>query len=501
MFTHHRSPADEPLKYERGTGARVPPEKRPLQLLEWAVLLHVGILLVGITWAFGGGAEAWRPAFAWWGSVGFLLTLTAVRDRDAWRDGWNRPIAWLWPIAAFNVLVLASCLNPSFRERQLSGESMFLNTGGNGFWPSTVQPAAALQGLWYFDSLWIACFNVALVVRQRRAIRALLLVASANALVLAIFGTVQKLTHASGPYFGAVETRQPYFFASFIYHNHWGAFVILMVAASVGLIGHFARRANARDSLHSPAFAGVVALVLVAATVPLSGSRSSTMLITLLCGGACLHWIVRLVRRRRRLGQPVTLPVLGALAAIALAIGGVWFIGRETIEKRAALTRDQVQVMLDRGSIGSRATLYRDTWRMGRAKPWFGWGTGSYPHVFTMFNSQQSVDRLPVYYHDAHSDWLQSFAEHGLVGSALLALTALVPLTRLRKCHFASAIPTYLLVGCGLILLYAWVEFPFGNLAVVLAWWMCFFAAVQYARLQEREAAAPVKIVPPTATA
>jgi hypothetical protein len=36
---------------------------------------------------------------------------------------------------------------------------------------------------------------------------------------------------------------------------------------------------------------------------------------------------------------------------------------------------------------------------------------------------------------------------------------------------------------------------------VVLAWWMCFFAAVQYARLQEREAAAPVKIVPPTATA
>jgi hypothetical protein len=37
-----------------------------------------------------------------------------------------------------------------------------------------------------------------------------------------------------------------------------------------------------------------------------------------------------------------------------------------------------------------------------------------------------------------------------------------------------------------LVSAYAWVEFPFGNVAVVLAWWLCFFCAVQYVRLTER---------------
>ena len=44
--------------------------------------------------------------------------------------------------------------------------------------------------------------------------------------------------------------------------------------------------------------------------------------------------------------------------------------------------------------------------------------------------------------------------------------------------------PAYLLGGCGLILVYAWVEFPFGNPAVVILWWICFFAAVRYSRLE-----------------
>jgi uncharacterized membrane protein len=58
-------------------------------------------------------------------------------------------------------------------------------------------------------------------------------------------------------------------------------------------------------------------------------------------------------------------------------------------------------------------------------------------------------------------------------------------------------VPAYLLAGCGLILLYATVEFPLGNLAVVLTWWVCFFSAVHYARLYDREAATPIKSISP----
>jgi len=119
--------------------------------------------------------------------------------------------------------------------------------------------------------------------------------------------------------------------------------------------------------------------------------------------------------------------------------------------------------------------------------------------VFWFYNTQEPnpQDHLPVFYHDAHSDWLQSLAEHGLVGSALLALCALVPLSAVPRTDLRSPIVRYLFAGCGLLLLYAWIEFPFGNVAVVLSWWFCFFIAVRYAQLGSKfhrgvvESAAP----------
>jgi hypothetical protein len=51
------SSSSDDLKYARGVAARVPPSQRPLRPLEWVALVHVGILLVWITWGFGGGAE------------------------------------------------------------------------------------------------------------------------------------------------------------------------------------------------------------------------------------------------------------------------------------------------------------------------------------------------------------------------------------------------------------------------------------------------------------
>jgi len=51
-----------------------------------------------------------------------------------------------------------------------------------------------------------------------------------------------------------------------------------------------------------------------------------------------------------------------------------------------------------------------------------------------------------------------------------------------------SLLPRYLLTGCGLILLYAWVEFPFANPAVVLTFGATYYCAVRYALLDEGSA-------------
>ncbi len=473
-------------KLPRGVSARPAGHQRPLGVLELVTLLHVGTLVLFAAWAFGGNAIWVRDLLTWWGSLGALITLTAIQNPEARKQGLLRPLRWLWPLGLFNVLVFVSVFHPTFREvtdglRTLYVESLAKPSP----WPSTARPALSLQTLWFFDAIYLSCFNLALVVRQRRALRNLLLVVAANAMALAIFGTVQKLMGANGLFFGAVKSPQVHFFASFIYHNHWGAFTILMTSISLGLVFHYARRNTARDFLHSPAFAGIVAIVLLAASIPLSTSRSCTTMVAVLLLGAFVHWLFRLIRRRRAFRESIVLPLGGAVAVLLGAAALAYNLAASVIATRIAATRAQIAEMQQLGEVIPRQILYRDTWNMAREKIWFGWGMGSYPTVFMTRNSRKNspVDGLPIYFHDAHSDWLQSASEVGLVGTALLGLCALVPLWHRRRVVGQSPLSIYLLAGCALIVLYAWLEFPFGNRAVIAAWWLCFFCAIHYGRL------------------
>ena len=87
------------------------------------------------------------------------------------------------------------------------------------------------------------------------------------------------------------------------------------------------------------------------------------------------------------------------------------------------------------------------------------------------------------FHHQSHSDWLQAPAELGVARTALVLLLGAVPLAALRRTGPTGALPGCLLAGCGLIALYAWVEFPFANPAVMLTFWLCFFTAIRYAQL------------------
>jgi O-antigen ligase len=479
------SPDSDSIKFGRNQGARVPPHQRPFRPLEWAVLLHIGIMLTFATWGFGSGADWVRTGLAWWGSLSVLLIVAFVRHKENRDNGGLRPLRWLWPLAAINLLTLAACFSPTFRSMQAGTEAMLVKIEVPAWRPSSALPSVAIYELWLFNALYLSAFNLTLVIRQRRALRGLLVFAGVNACLLAVFGTLQKLAHASGLFFGLVPSPQPFFFSSFVYHNHWGSFAVLMAASSLGLTWHYARRREDRDFIHSPAFTWIICVLAIAASVPLSGSRACSILMLMLLGGALVHVLVRIIRHRRRFRESVTLPLIGALTAVILAMGAIWFVAKDSIQLRVAKTQEQVSTMRAQGGIGARAVLYRDTWAMARDKLWFGWGTGSYPHVFLLYNTiKPNSDRIPIYYADAHSDWLQSVAEHGLVGTLLIGLCALVPLAGLRPRHFSSPMAVYLLAGCGLILLYAWVEFPFGNAAVVFSWWLAFFCAVRYARLE-----------------
>lgn len=451
--------------------------------LELIALIHVAVLVIFTSWDFGGETDFARTAISWWGTLAVPIIASACLRQWKSRDGLPAALRWLWPLLLFDALVLISALNPSFTRASVGGVAALVSGGSRPGWPSSALPEGSLRGLWQFNAIYLSCFNIMIVVVRRRVLRALLFVMTVNTLLLAVMGTLQKLTNAPGLYFGLQPSPNTAFFASFIYHNHWGAWVLLSTAASLALVLYYSRRRSHDGPRHSPALFVLVATLFSVASVPLSASRSCTLLVLVLSAGALIHWITRLWRRRQSDGRSLAGPIMLAAVLWIVGVSGVYWLGWPIIETRLNNTRQQIEEIRLRGSLGSRQQLYGDTCRMARQKILFGWGLGSYATVFQIFNQQVSVEGWVPFYAQAHSDWLQAWAEVGCVGTALIILLAAVPLMASGPWKRIGAVPGCLLAGCGLLVLYAAVEFPFANSSVMDAFWLCFFAALRYHRL------------------
>jgi O-antigen ligase len=455
--------------------------------LERAVAAHVVLFIVGVSWAFGGNADWVRVPISAWGTLGIVLALVIVARQLAQGRGLPAAAKGAWPVVLLNAVVAASCLTPGFRSFVLNGETLLSPVHVAWWRPSTAVSSKSLGALWLFDGIFLSCLNIALVVRSRRLLRLMVAMAVGNAVVLAAFGVAQKVMRAPGIYFGSVHSPNAAFFSSFVYDNHWGSFMLLMNGACIGLVLRYANGIRGWGFLHGPALTGIACACLLAASVPLSGSRACTLLIVVQCGFAVFHGF-RLVLGGLHLSGMSTARAyawigLGAVVAAA----GIWMVVGDAVQSRAETTRRQVLEIWASGDGISRKALYKDTLTMARQRPLFGWGMGTFPSVFPVFNTEvRPTEDLPIVYHDAHSDWLQSLAEIGLAGTLLVAAAAALPAWQLARSR-VSPFQRFLVSGCLLTVAYALVEFPFGNVAVVLSWWFCLFVAFQYMRLSQRE--------------
>ena len=462
------------------------PSSRTPRALELAVAAHVVVLLVGVSWAFGGNADWVRTPIAAWASAGIALSIVAMAVPAVRNSAHPGTFRWAWPIIGLNVLVGASLMTTGFKTFTTESGAYSVPLAVAWWTPSAANPSVSAGALWLFDGIYFSCLNLALLVSRRRTLRFLATVLVVNTALLAVFGTAQKLAGSKGIYFGSVPSPQVMFFASFVYDNHWGAYCVLSLAVCAGLAIRYVGQSSGRGFFDGPSLSYAVAAFLVGLSVPLSGSRACSLLVLALGAAVLLKGSRRVAGSLR--GSGLSRGFLAAAAFMLIVAAGLatWWVAGEVIGARAAKTKEQVSAMWSQGGVGSRTTLYHDTWRMARQRPLFGWGMGSFPSVFRLYNTQESrIDRIPVVYHDAHSDWLQSLAEIGFVGTLLIGGAAAYPAASLLK----SPTPPFSYfpwVGCALVALYAWVEFPFGNVAVVLAWWFCAFSAAQYARLTLR---------------
>ncbi len=452
--------------------------------LEKAVLIHLGVLLLAASWVYGGNIWWMRAALTVWAGLGAGLTLVAFLQpgdtgRDARRKAW-----WLAPWLLLVVLIVASCFNPSFVPVIWDGETRWVHRGpAHPGWPSTVDPGSTLRELAFGAGVYLSAFNLLLVVRSRRALRRLLIVGATSTVLLAVFGTIQKLG-AQDFYFGSATSPNERFFSTFIYYNHWGAFMILWLTIAAGLGFYYASNHRARDLWHSPFTVAAIGAVVLAISAPVSASRAATGMAGMVVMIALAHTLACITTHRRTQRRPVWPPVLTLILLVSLTLGVTGWLAHRSINERYTETLATLET--DQSLVEGRRELYRDTWTLAMQKPLFGWGLESYGTAFMLIRPRPLAPtrQYEASYVEAHSDWLQSIAETGFVGTLLLFLMGLVPLLSISWRALMHPLVAYPLIGCATIALYAWVEFPFASGAVFIAFWTIFFSAVRYARLQ-----------------
>lgn len=280
-------------------------------------------------------------------------------------------------------------------------------------------------------------------------------------------------------------------FGTFDYHNNWTGFAIPALTVALGLVEYRLTRKRAVDEPRRLPIGLLILIGLIVAGVILSSSRSGLIMMTILIGVIGIRFARHLKRSgasRSSLSRHLR-PNALYLVVFLCALGGVIFAGRGILKSRWDYTRMQVEQAADGSRTDNRIFMARDTARMAMAKPILGWGNGSWAYVFPSFAGPEfwvrigaEMRRFPF----AHNDWLQLWAETGLVGFFAVFSVPVWLLGRLRRVGRSNPITFWTGLGVGLVGLLACWDYPMGHPADLFQVAVLFALAVAYTILERR---------------
>jgi len=452
------------------------------------------ILVVAIaSWFYGKVGPALILNLSVFGvAVLFALVWHEIKARQIKGASGNRTFAlsgflpWLF----FLGLGVVGLFNSAYRRVLLPEGPVLVRQAHNPYLPMVVNADHALIVLIIQAMGMVAFVAIVRSAFSRRLLRTLLGLLVLNGALLSVVGLVGKLISGFSLY-GLLPRSESLPFATFDYHNNWTGFAIPLIAVALGLIEYRMVR-SVRDGkpLHLP-FGLSLAVLLLVLGVVLSSSRSGLLLLAVLLA-VFLFRLARVVRRMgardaawSRLLGPNTL----RLVTLLVAFGGVLFAGRGILESRWDYTRMQVGQVSREERIESRVYLARDTARMAMDKPILGWGNGSWAYLFPLFAGPEfsvqmgsGLRSFPF----AHNDWLQLWAESGLIGLLAFLIVAAGIIRLLRRRGRANPITVWTLWGVGLVGVLACWDYPMGHPADLLQVFVLSGLGVAYAVLEYR---------------
>ncbi len=463
-------------------------------------LFWVTMHLCFLPWALG-TMHLWSQAT----SLGLALVgfLTAARARlynESQTSGepvrvrplqrlWRFPLFWLGLAVLGYILVQA--LNPAWRHRS-NAAYWWLEPVEHVAWlPSGMAVPFAVAGPWrallIMASLWLTVCTVWIGFMRRLSFRLLFTILVANGVVLAFLGLAQQLTQAKG-IFWLVPSSSSSFVASFIYRNHAGAYLNLILALAAGLAWwHFARSSRHFEK-SSPAGVFTFGALILGVMVLFTLSRGSALTLLGFTAVTAVAFFWDQLRRPRHERNGVV------LVGLCLLLAGFLAVGFYSLKADKVWARFEGMLVDPVASARDRTQAHAATIDMFKARPVLGWGAGCFRYGFPGYVSRypdiyySGISRRKFWEH-AHNDVLEFPTEYGLAGAALLLGAAgWLGAQLLRRRFWSNPLALPVALGAALTVVHAWGDFVFQNPAILCTWAVLLLAAARWLELDQSPA-------------
>lgn len=448
---------------------------QPESNTEWAFRLHwIGLGTLAAV-GCGGNVPAVFGAVAALSMIGIAL-FVANREtfEGSMRKLFYRAAFWMFPVGVAVGAMVVGLAFPAFRPATIAGTKFWELLPLPPSWVPVTGPIrfAALETM-LSVGIFLTTLNALLLCKSRlvfaRAWAGLVICAGA-------LGFVGLLQFVSGTpnYLWFVTTDNPRFFASFPHPAQWCAFALLWMSAALGLLSWLVRQRGWRW-LSGEGWFFLIAAILLGLTIAVAGDPAYQILAAVIGGLGCfvIAWQTRQERQkagRRGVGFPVLL-----WAAVGLALFGM--------AAQIAVHHSLDEWISYAGGASGAAMHERvleDTQSMWRARKWFGWGPASFRYVYAFY---QGIDQHGAYYAFARSDFWQSLAEHGVIGTAAWCLPALWVIVRLVWQRRIAGFLVAPLAGIAAIAALSVVDFPLASPAVFFGFWLVLFSIARWSEV------------------
>lgn len=251
-----------------------------------------------------------------------------------------------------------------------------------------------------------------ILVNTEKRIRILLFTMVASGTFQALYGSLEILLGlSSSPIFGLKVSEIAT--GTFVYKNHYANFLMLCLAAGIGLLVASIQKdkvSTSKDVMRSIAttLLGSKAIVRVCIAIMVIGlvmSRSRMGNTAFFLSMAIVGLVALIVIKNKSRGLLI---LIISMFIIDLFIVSAYF-GLERVKDRLAQTSMEQE---------SRDEVLQDAFPMLADYPLFGSGGGSF---YSTFPSYQNTE-VSAFYDHLHNDYLQFIIEYGVVGFFVLSM-------------------------------------------------------------------------------